>query len=503
MSVSKKLISNTTYLFLDWLLVSMIGFFYWFIAGKTLPPEEYGIVSTVVNFATFLSTLSLLGINTALWKLVSEYEAKKEVGKIKSLIRFSYQIILLTNSLILISFLFFNNFISSVLKIPSTASILIPFAMFSLTLASISGSIIYAFQNMKLYFSTNLWGVLLKDMLAIFLTLLGFKYFGPIIGFVVCYFLIFVFRSLKIRLKGRSSKIDKKEILFEYALPAFISSLAWSIFSSGQYALLSIIQNPRVTGIFTVALIITIPIVALPNTLASALLPIISFLSANHQTKNQQKRLIELVARYSFFFSLPIALFLIIFSKQVIVIFSSEKYLEASSLFPILAIASVIYGLGNVFLSNIYAIGKTKLNRNIVLLTVFVFLALVYPLTKKFSAFGMSVSYFISISVLSLVSYFYIRKFLNVELPKKDFLKIFVSSIIAFTFLYFASKVTSGLLIDFVLLFFASFLYLFLLALLRFYKKEDVKVLSYVEERMPALKKSIHKLKKFLENFVE
>jgi len=233
------------------------------------------------------------------------------------------------------------------------------------------------------------------------------------------------------------------------------------------------------------------------------LLPIISFLSANHQTKDQQKRLIELVARYSFFFSLPIALFLIIFSKQVTVIFSSEKYLEASNLFPILAIASVIYGLGNVFLSNLYAIGKTKLNRDIVLLTVATFLVLVYPLTKIYSALGMAISYFISISVLSLVSYFYIRKFLNVELPKKDFLKIFVSSIIAFTFLYFTSKLTSGLLIDFILLVFASFLYLFLLALLRFYKKEDVKVLEYTEERMPALKKSISKVKKFLENFVE
>ena len=503
MSVSKKLISNTTYLFLDWLLVTLIGFLYWFIAGKTLPPEEYGIVSTVVNFATFLSTLSLLGINTALWKLVSEYETKKEVGKIKSLIRFSYQIILLTNFLILISFLFFNNFISSALKIPATAGILIPFAMFSLTLASISGSIIYAFQNMKLYLSTDLWGVLLKDVLAIFLIFLGFKYLGPIIGFIVCYFLIFIFRSIKTRIKGRYSKIDKKEILFEYALPAFISSLVWSIFSSGQYALLSMIQDTRATGIYTVALIITIPIVALPNTLASALLPIVSSLSVNYQSKNHQKRLIELVTRYSFFFSLPIALFLIIFSKQVIVIFSSEKYLEASSLFPILAIASVIYGLGNVFLSNLYAIGKTKLNRNIVLLTVITFLAIVYPLTKLYSALGMAISYFISILVLSIVSYFYIKKFLRVEMPKKDFTKILISSLISFAFLYLTTKITSGILIDFILVVFAGAIYLFTLALLKFYKRDDLKILEFFEERTPILKKTIRNLKTFLEKFIE
>jgi O-antigen/teichoic acid export membrane protein len=501
MSVGKKLVSNTTYLFLDWLLVSLIGFVYWFIIGKILPPEEYGIVSTVVNFATFLSTLSLLGINTALWKLVSEYEAKKEVGKIKSLIRFSFQIILLTNLLILISFLFFNNFISSVLKIPATASILIPFAMFSLTLASISGSIIYALQKMRLYLSTDLWGVLVKDVITIFLIFLGFNYFGPIIGFIVCYFLIFVLRSIKIQLKGRSSKIDKKEVLFEYALPAFVSSLAWSIFSSGQYALLSMIQDTRATGIYTVALIITIPIVALPNTLASALLPIVSSLSTNLQTKNQQKRLIELVARYSLFFSLPIALFLIIFSKQVIIIFSSEKYLEASNLFPILAIASVIYGLGNVFLSNLYAIGKTKLNRNIVLLTVATFLVLVYPLTKRYSASGMAISYFISILVLSIVSYFYIKKFLNVEIPKKDFMKILVSSLISFTFLYFATKITSGLLISLILVVVAGAIYVTLLLLLGFYKREDIKVIEFLANKLPQFKSILYKIISVLRKF--
>ncbi|MDT7859116.1 MAG: oligosaccharide flippase family protein [Candidatus Aenigmarchaeota archaeon] len=503
MSVRKKLISNTTYLFLDWFTVTLLGFFYWFIAGKTLQPEEYGIVSTVVNFAIFLSTLSLLGINTALWKLISENEAKKDVGKIKSLIKFSYQIILLTNLLILTLFLFFNDFIASTLKIPQTASILIPFATLSLTLASLSGSIIYAFQKMKLYFLTDIFGVLVKDILAIFLIFLGFRYFGLITGFIVCYYLIFILRIISIRLKGKYSKIDKKEILFEYALPAFISSLAWSIFSSGQYALLSIIQDTKATGIYTVALIMTIPIIALPNTLSSALLPIVSSLSTNTKTKSQQKRLIELVARYSFFFSLPTALFLIIFSKQVIVIFSSEKYLEASSLFPILAIASVIYGLGNLFLSNLYAIGKTKLNRNIVLLTVAIFLTLVYPLTKIYSAIGMSISYFTSILVLSIISYSYIKKFLRVEMPKKDFTKILISSLISFVFLYLTTKITYGILIDFILIAFAGAIYLFTLALLKFYKREDVKILEFFEERTPFLKKSIRNLKNFLEKFIE
>jgi len=123
MSVGKKLMSNTAYLFLDWLSVSLMGFFYWFIAGKTLLPEEYGVVSTSVNLAAFLSTISLLGINTALWKLLPEYEARKEKGKSKQLIKFSFQIALLTNLLILLIFVGFSNTVSSALKIPTCHSI--------------------------------------------------------------------------------------------------------------------------------------------------------------------------------------------------------------------------------------------------------------------------------------------------------------------------------------------------------------------------------------------
>jgi hypothetical protein len=115
----------------------------------------------------------------------------------------------------------------------------------------------------------------------------------------------------------------------------------------------------------------------------------------------------------------------------------------------------------------------------------------------------MAISYFISILVLSIVSYFYIKKFLRVEMPKKDFTKILISSLISFAFLYLTTKITSGILIDLILLVFAGAIYLFALALLKFYKREDIKILEFFEERTPILKKTIHNLKTFLEKFIE
>jgi O-antigen/teichoic acid export membrane protein len=59
------LISNTIYFFLDWFVLTLAGFLYWFIAGKTLLPEEYGIISTSTNLAIVLSGMSLLGLGAA------------------------------------------------------------------------------------------------------------------------------------------------------------------------------------------------------------------------------------------------------------------------------------------------------------------------------------------------------------------------------------------------------------------------------------------------------
>jgi hypothetical protein len=88
-------------------------------------------------------------------------------------------------------------------------------------------------------------------------------------------------------------------------------------------------------------------------------------------------------------------------------------------------------------------------------------------------------------------------------MPKKDFTKILISSFISFAFLYLTTKITSGILIDFILLVFAGAIYLFTLALLKFYKRDDLRILEFFEERTPILKKTIRNLKTFLGKFIE
>ena len=498
MSVGRKLVSNSAYLFIDWFIGTLMGLIYWVMAGKLLLPKEYGIVSTAFNLAMILSGISALGLGQTMWKLIAEYLAKNRVGKVISLIRFSFKIIIISNLIILTVFLVFTNFISSVTNIPPTAVFYTGFMILAATLAQQTGLIMYGFQMMKKFLLTDLWGQLIKIVVSAAFLFLGFNYLGPMLGLISCFLAMAVLRFLNIRLKGKSENIDKRGIMMDYVLPSFVAFIAMTLFSSGQYVLLTALQNTAATGIYSVAAIFMMPVLIIPNTLSGALFPLASQLSAKRSTKVQLPNLIKLVFRYSVFVAIPIMLFLMVFSKFAILTFFRAEYLPASNLFPAIAIASLIFGLGSLLLNNLYAIGKIKVNRNIYIAVTIIFFTIAVPLIKMFSSFGLAVSYGISATLLFLLSYFHIKKHLKLKLPWKDTLKSVISGLIAVAVIYTLARFAEGLIVDALLFAFGGLIYLLLLIPFRFYKPEDIKILKFVSDRFPRFRKQINLLSKLI-----
>jgi PST family polysaccharide transporter len=505
MRLRRKLFSNTFYLFLNWFASTLLGFAYWIIAGKVLLPEEYGIISTSLNLAVLLSGIAFLGLGPTIGKLLPEYLAKNRKSETISLLRCSFKTIFSLYLIITVFFILFLNFLSSFIKLSMNVILISIIITCALIVSNFFGTVIYAFQEMREFFTSNFSGQLVKVILSAFLIFFGFRYYGPLFGLFFSFLTIALIRvkisySL-INFLKKGKKINFKNILKEYSLPAFISFLAWTFFMNGQYVLLTILKTTEVTGIFTIAMLITSIIATFPNILTQALFPMISFLSADSKVKSQSY-LIRLVLKYVFLFSLPMAFLLSIFSKPMILIFSRPEYLPASTLFPILVSASLTYGVGNLLVSNLYAIGKTKIQRNIWLLTVTIFFVSTIFLVNKFSALGMALSYLLSTLILISLGYLYIRKFLPLELPLKSFVKCLFSASISFLFLYFITKFTTDL-IDYLLTIFSGVIYLLILLIMKFYSSEDIRILEIIEEKIPFLKIFTQPLIRFLSNYVQ
>jgi O-antigen/teichoic acid export membrane protein len=471
------------------------------MVGRFLLPGQAGVVATSINLALLLSSISFLGFQGALSKLIPEYLEKRQHSKIVSLTRFSLKIIVLSNvTIVSILFLLFPA-VSTLIKLPTDALILSITILFSVTISSFFGSIVYGFQEMKRFFKTDFVGVLAKVLLTLILLLSGFGYLGPLTGVLVGYILIDLMRFRKSWFFSPDDKINGKKIFFSYSFPAFIASITGLVFSNFQVVLLAALESQEATGIYALTFLITSVALIIPSVLSQALFPITSLLSVGRRIK-KQSYFIQLVFRYAAFLILPVAIFLVFFSRPIILLLRPE-YMGATVLFPTLTLAAIFFGLSQVFLSNIYALGKTKLHRNIWIFLSIVFLVLAPILIKLYSAQGLALSYLISSALALFMGYHFIKKILNLKIRWTNLLKVVISSIIFSFFLLLADLLEVSLIIKILVALSGSIIYLAVLIPLRFYIQEDVRVLEFIAIKIPFLKKQISGLAKFLSKRLE
>jgi O-antigen/teichoic acid export membrane protein len=495
MDHGRQMISNTFYQALNYIVATAMAFLFWLVLGKILIPSEYGAVTTASNFIYLLAGLTGLGLAQTVGKLISE---DKKNAKIY--LRLTFNLVLLSNVVVIILMFIFSNQISSILKFDFNTLVLSAIGIISLSFMTLLNMILIGFQNMKKIFVTSSIGQVSKFAIAVLLIFLNFSSFGALAGIVASFVIIALLQIDLNMFKGRahSEKIDRK-LLLSYSSSAFLIGMCLMIFQNVQYLLLTAFKNTDVTGKFSVAMLMTTPIPVITTVIATSLFPIVSELS---KTKNHRKMsyLLTLSFRYSLMLIAPILFWLIPFSGYVVLIFSSAKFLEAATLFPILALASAFLGFANLFSNTLYAAGKPRLNRDIVVASSIIFLISAFSLTYYYSSLGLSIAYLASMLVFFVISLIFVIKYIHFKFQLSQTSKIILSSIISFLFIYLSKPFVHGTL-AILLLIPAILIYIFLLYATKFYTREDILIINYFSEKSPAsIKKILLKLLKFVEN---
>jgi O-antigen/teichoic acid export membrane protein len=489
MSIGKKLISNTTYLFLDWLSSALLSFIFWLIVWKTLDPVDWGIIGTSSNFIALLSSFLLAGLPFAISKLIPYYINSKKRKQANALVRFSLKVILITTTIFTLVAAIFHSSISSFLKIPDDAFILTAASIVFVSYGNILGFVQYGFQEMKKFFLTDVANFIMKTIGTILLVFVGIKYLGPMIGITFGFLATFLLRlSPKYLRDGKNSKVDYKEI-WKYAAPAYISGASWALIIYSQFILLTVLGGSlAVTGVFTVPSTLSNLLGVFATVLTTAAFPVISGLFGR-KAKRRQSKIISLIFRYTLLVVVPIGVLLMLFPQYAILLISKQSSLSGTSYFPILVPAALLYGLGYILHTNLYAIGKPHLQRNLVLATTGIFLGLSLLLIWKFSGIGLAVSYLTSMLFLFISSLYYVRKCLNFR--TMDSLKIIAASICIGALLYAVKSLIGSIIVLAAVLLPSTLIYLGVLFAMRFYRSEDISILNTIAEKVPAIRRYI------------
>ena len=451
--MSNNLAKSTFWLVISEIIFNLSGYIIHSFVGRILGPADYGRYGLVVTLTTMVIILIGNGIPTAMAKYISEvFQTNPRLVLVIKRKAIILQTILIGG----ITILFF--FSAPIISYALGDASLIP-------LFRISTFIIPAFAMASFYFSYytglhkfNTQSVLktLRSVLkvaAIVGLAYAFRVPGSIVGYAVAAFSVFLIafsldqfkytKEIKKAAEGQNLSLEttfETKKLVNYAWQVIIFFLAYELLISiDLYLVKGILHDDYLTGIYNAALTVGRIPYYIFYALTIMLLPVISKSTAE-EDHEQTNSVISQSLRLMVILLVPSVILISEFSRPIIKIFYSAKYIDAAYPMSILA-----YGVG--FLTIFYVMsfvlngaGKTKIPMWISIFGVILNTILNFILIKKYALAGSAIATTITSFITMVAVLYYVYRDFGVLIKLRSLLQISAAGIIMYIASLFFSK---------------------------------------------------------------
>ncbi len=475
-----KIISNTFYLFLDWAVLTVGGYLYWVAMGKLLSPAEVGRFSTIFNIAMFFVGFAGLGMNIAITKLFPSYQKGGQKKRIIGTFWWVIRTTLLSSILFGVFLVILYFLLPKPLMIGFSDVLMIIFMILTTNLLYATNGYFYGIQNFRLVFLSDT--ILAASKIAVMLpfVVLGYGYLGPIYGFLSASLLTLAVRARSI--PAGSGPVDKRALWF-YSVSVLTSMAGVMLINQGNIVILSLFSTASTVGLFSLMFFLSSPMRIIPQLISSSIFPVTSA-QADSDNKDSVNRIFFHGTRYALVLTVPLLAVFVLFSNQLVLMLSSPQYLEAAYIVPIIAVAYLSVGLATIFINTLYATGHVNESRDSQLLGGAVNLAFSVWLIPAYGLTGASLAFLacgISMLMYSIVK---VKACLNLNFPVRDSLRTILAGAAFYASALYSHQFFGGgwWLISATL---GAAVYFFSLAMLKFFKKTDVRILGDIRDRFP------------------
>jgi O-antigen/teichoic acid export membrane protein len=495
MSTTRKVISNTFYLFLDSAVVAGFGYLFWIILGKMLSPGELGSYSTIMNISLLITAFTAAGFARAGIKLISEYVAKNKKEYVSGFIWWATKMSTIVNFIVIFLLVGYILILPMVNYLNVYMVVGIILYIFFNTYYVLTSNYLVGLQKMKTLFNTNLVSYGVKVLSVIVFISLGWSYFGALGAFILSAIVAVVFRIKSIPFA--SGKIDFGRNI-KYLKSAMVLDTSMVVLNSVNVFILSILTDMYSVGIFTFAFMFSAAIRLIPTAISTSIMSI----GFSHFDIKKIKLIVARAIKYSFIIILPIISFLFVFSEKIIIILSNTSYLESVVVMQILLFGSVFIGVSMIISFALYSIGKIKSSRNILFIGAVVNVLLTILMVKEYTFIGAAVSFTIASIIMSLLAFYYLKKHIKLKFQFREVFKISIASILPAIVVFFVSN---GNYIGFsramflpVYLIVYAIMYLLIIKLFSVMDLRDKEFILVVEDKVPKkMRKDFRKLLNF------
>lgn len=400
-NLKEKVIKGGIFLLLRQVIGLIINFSGVLVLTKIIGPKNYGIYSGNLGIILFLVVLGKIGMDAYLIR----QERKPSIETFRT----TFSLLILSSLFLSIICLIISPLIGKWL---GNNEFILPFRVMILTLPlSIVTTVFTAYLEREIQYQLiakiELIGIIIFYLVSIILALLKFKYWSPVIGYILWQFWNFLssYNYLPIKLKPIWPIKKNTSEMLKYGLTFSFSSWIWSVRT---------LINPLIVGKFLGAeavgiIALTIRIVESLSFAKNVIWRIsISTFSRIQSDKHQLRATFEKVISITILLVAPILIAFLILGKPILSIIYGKEWLELLDLFPFLAISTIVGSLFSLHTSILYIYKK---NLNVALfhfVNVTLFFITSYITVPKYGIIGYGLS-----EIFTLSSYFLVHKFLS------------------------------------------------------------------------------------------
>lgn len=421
--MKEKIVSNVFYFTLDLGVMFIAGYGFYIAMGRLLTPVDYGLVTFILAFFSVLNPISFLGLGEALANIIPKLSAHNP-HKIKPTLYYALKYGFPTAFFLAAIILLLSFFISS-----------INFSFKMLPLFLITGAAWYfmrgvmvGLQEFKKIFVIDIIAHSIRVFSAIAFVLIGFGVKGALAGWLVCFLIVIILSAIYLRgiisLKSNETGETKNLLTFGVSSAVYVSTY-WLLLNI-MAIVLGLMSNLYAVALFGVVMVFGQIVLFFSNVLVTALLPSISSLHAKKEF-GKIELLLKLSLKYCLLISLLPLLILISFPEKIIKLFYTVNYLSASQLFPYMLTGYVLFGLTNIILTTLYALGMPILRMKLATFAIVLEVLTVYILSLFFGFTGAAQAFLITQTLFFFASFFVIKKMDMAIFDNKNLFLIFIS----------------------------------------------------------------------------
>ena len=505
----QKIAKGTGIVFVGTIIGMLLGFVSRVIIVRYITQSEYGIYSLALVLMSIFVTVSTLGLQEGSTRYIAYFRGKGEEGKVKGVISTSIKIasvasIIFSSILFLLADLISTNiFHSSELSTPlKIFSFAIPFTV----LIGIFTSLFRGFDEVKpnVYFQKIIRNVLFILFL-IAIALLGLSFSGVLYAYlasivITCVvFAIYTIKKLPSSVKKDTAinSIGKELLLF--SIPLLAVAMLGMVMNWTDILMLGYFKTPDVVGLYNGAMPLARLIPLFLGSAAFIYTPITSGLYSK-KLMEEMGRTYQVLTKWIFFVTIPLFSILFLFPEAVLNFLFGTDYIQAASALRILSLGFMFHTFLGLNGLTLMVMGETRF---IMLVSFFGAISNVIlnaALIPNFGIIGAAFASLFAYCLSNILSSTKLYQLSKIHPFTRNYVKPVGISIVILVFTYI---ITSFLKVEFWMLPFLLFLFLFayglLLLLTKSFDKEDIDMLLAIEKKTGV---DVTPIKRVLRRFV-